>query len=202
MAYFGYIRISTDAQNTEAQKYSITNWAEKNSKSYTKIFEIAISSRKSADERGINMLLSTLQEGDTLVVSELSRLGRNMLETLNIVQAFMDKKIDLEFVKQPELSSSNTSGLKPLLIAIYGYIAQTEREFIRERTLEGLRSTEQKGTKLGRPKGSFGTQAKTEVKRDEIIKLHKKGLSKLSIAKITEVSRPTIDRILKEVESA
>ena len=85
-----------------------------------------ISSQKNLRERRIEQILSKLETDDTLLVAELSRLGRNMLETLNMVNELIQREIQLIFVRQPELSTDGPHG--QLLFVIYGYFAQTERE--------------------------------------------------------------------------
>jgi DNA-3-methyladenine glycosylase I len=95
-----------------------------------------VSSRKTPQERRIDELSDLLTTGDQLLVAELSRLGRNMLETLNIITALNERGIRITFVRQPELSTTGTHG--KLLLAIYSYIAETERDFISLRTKQGF----------------------------------------------------------------
>jgi len=86
------------------------------------------------------------------VVVELSRLGRNMLETLNIIDELSKRGIKVIFSRQPELSTIGSHA--KLLQAIYSYFAEAEREYISRRTKEGLAAAKAKGKLLGRPKGS------------------------------------------------
>jgi DNA invertase Pin-like site-specific DNA recombinase len=95
--------------------------------------EAEVSSRKTPHERRITELL---ERGDLLIVTELSRLGRNTLEVLHIITSLSEWGIRVTFVRQPELSTAGMHG--KLLLAIYGYIAETEREFISLRTRLGL----------------------------------------------------------------
>ena len=107
---------------------------------------------KDTKTRKIDLLLEKLDPGDTLLVSELSRLGRNMLETLNIINSLSGNKIKIVFVQQPELST--TGPHTKLLLAIYSYFAEAERNHISFRTKQGLIAAKAKGKLLGRPKGS------------------------------------------------
>ena len=120
---------------------------------------VEISSKKSLRERRIEELLSKLETGDTLLVAELSRLGRKHLETLTLVNELIQREIQLIFIRQPELSTDGPHG--QLLFAIYGHFAQTEREYISMRTKQGLAAARAQGKVLGRPKGSKNKGART-----------------------------------------
>ena len=135
--YYAYIRVSTDKQTLENQKHKILEFAFNKKIQIEDFIEVEVSSKKTQKERLIDDLFLKLEENDTLVITELSRLGRNMLEILNLIEKFNSKNIKLIFINQPELSTDN-SALSNLLISIYGYFAQTEREIISERTKQGL----------------------------------------------------------------
>ncbi len=152
MKTIGYIRVSTDEQDLSKQRHLLLEYAQQHKFVIDEFIEVEVSSRKDQRERKITELLSKLSGGDHLIVAELSRLGRNMLETLNIVTTFSDKGVKIIFVRQPELSTSGMHG--KLLLAIYSYIAETEREFISLRTKQGLAAAKANGQLLGRPKGS------------------------------------------------
>jgi DNA invertase Pin-like site-specific DNA recombinase len=158
MKVIGYIRVSTDKQDFQQQKYSLLNYAQKKKLKINDFIEVEVSSRKSKQERKINELLALLKPGDILLISELSRLGRNMLEILSIIQELTENKINIIFTQQPELSTTGTHG--KLILAIYGYFAETEREIISSRTKQGLAAAKEKGKLLGRPKGSKNKKAR------------------------------------------
>ena len=128
MKVIAYSRISTDKQDLEKQKHLIYEYAAKNRVLIDDFIEVEASSRKDSKIRKIDELLEKLIQGDTLLVAELSRLGRNMLETLNIINTLSEKGIKIIFIRQPELSTTASHG--KLLFAIYSYFAETEREFI------------------------------------------------------------------------
>ena len=121
----GYIRVSTDKQDLSNQKHTLLDYANKNKTHIDQFVEIEISSKKDRSERRIDELLEMLNPSDTIFVTELSRLGRTMLEVMNIIDELENKKINIVFINQPELSS--TGSHRKLLQAIYSYIAQTER---------------------------------------------------------------------------
>ena len=116
MKIIAYTRISTDQQDLEKQKHLLLDYAQKKSWLIDEFIEVAISSRKNTKLRKIDELLEKLKKGDVLLVAELSRLGRNMLETLNIINTLSEKKIKIVFVRQPELST--TGNHAKLLLAI------------------------------------------------------------------------------------
>jgi DNA invertase Pin-like site-specific DNA recombinase len=152
MLTLGYIRVSTDEQDLSKQKHLLLEYAQQQHIFIDQFIEAEVSSRKTQQERRIVELLDLLQSGDHLLVAELSRLGRNMLETLNIINVLSERGIKITFVRQPELSTSGAHG--KLLLAIYSYFAEAERDYISLRTKQGLAAARASGKLLGRPKGS------------------------------------------------
>ena len=173
--YLAYIRVSTDKQSLENQKHRILEYAYENKIKIDDFIQIEISSRKNQKDRLLDDVFLRLKDYDTLIVTELSRLGRNMLEILNLIERFNKSNIRLIFVNQPELSTANNA-LSKLLLSIYGYFAETEREIISERTKQGLAVARAKGKKLGRQKGQQVTSKYDEFK-DKIEELYILGLS-------------------------
>ena len=172
----GYIRISTDKQNLENQKHKILEYAHNNNIKIDKFVEIEISSTKSSKSRLIDDLFETMESGDTLITTELSRLGRNMLQILSLVEKFNAANIKLIFVNQPELSTNQNDALSSLLISIYGYFAQTEREILSVRTKSGLSAARAVGRIGGRRKGQL-VKSKFDPYREKIEELYQVGLS-------------------------
>lgn len=115
-----------------------------------------------------------------------------MLEILNLIERFNDAGIKLIFVNQPELSTNQSSALSSLLLAIYGYFAQTEREIISERTKQGLAAARKSGVKLGRPKGAKAKVRVLDPYNLEILQLLNMNVSLSSILKIvnTKLNKP------------
>lgn len=152
MKAIGYIRVSTDKQDLQKQEHLLLKYAQQHKLPIDEFINIEISSRKKAEERRIEELIGKLEKGDVLLVAELSRLGRNMFEVIHIINRLGEKGVEIVFVRQPELST--TGPHRKLLLAIYSYFAETEREFISVRTKQGLAAAQASGKKLGRPKGS------------------------------------------------
>ncbi|MGJ0286928.1 recombinase family protein [Aliarcobacter cryaerophilus] len=194
--YYAYIRVSTDKQTLENQKHKILEFAFNKKIQIEDFIEVEVSSKKTQKERLIDDLFLKLEINDTLVVTELSRLGRNMLEILNLIEKFNSKNIKLIFINQPELSTDN-SALSNLLISIYGYFAQTEREIISERTKQGLAVARVKGKILGRQKGQI-VKSMYDEHKEKIEELYKLGLSVQKIVKYIGVgTQPSLRSWIK-----
>ena len=178
----GYIRVSTDKQDNQKQKHLILEYAQENDFKIDNFVEVEESSRKTEQKRKITEVKERLKKDDTLIVAELSRLGRNMLETMNLIQELNDTGVKLIFIRQPELSTFNTAHSK-LLLAIYSYFAESEREFISLRTKQGLAAARASGKTLGRPKGSTAP-SKFEKHHETIKELLLKDVSMTAIYKI------------------
>jgi len=175
----GYIRVSTDKQDADSQRHLLLEYAHTKKLVIDTFVEVEMSSRKNTKERRIDELLLLLAEGDTLLVAELSRLGRNMLETLNIIQALTDKGITLIFIRQPELSTIGPQ--TKLLLAIYSYFAESERDFIGLRTKQGLAAAKASGKQLGRPKGRKNKTRRFDPYKSQIARLLTLGVSLAAI---------------------
>jgi DNA invertase Pin-like site-specific DNA recombinase len=195
--YYAYIRVSTDKQTLENQKHKILEFAFNKKIQIEDFIEVEVSSRKNQKERLIEDLFLKLKEKDTLIVTELSRLGRNMLEILNLIEKFNSKNIKLIFINQPELSTDN-SALSNLLISIYGYFAQTEREIISERTKQGLVVARAKGKILGRQKGQI-VKSMYDEHKEKIEELYTLGLSVQKIVKYIGIgTQPSLRSWIKK----
>lgn len=183
MLTLSYIRVSTDEQDLSKQKHLLLEYAQQQKLIIDDFIEIEVSSRKTPQERRIIELLDLLKAGDHLLVAELSRLGRNMLETLNIINALSEQGIKITFVRQPELSTSGGHG--KLLLAIYSYFAEAERDYISMRTKQGLAAAKANGKLLGRPKGSRNKNGSMLSRFTEQIQTYQKlGLSVRAIQKL------------------
>ena len=142
------------------------------------ILEVKISSTKSQEKRKIKDLKKKLKAGDLLIATELSRLGRSMLEIINLVLELNDNQINFLFLRQIELSNFNNPSSK-LILSIYAYLAENERELISKRTKAGLENARINGKILGRPKGTLKSVYDKDIEKIKVL-LDKK----LSIASI------------------
>ncbi|EAI4327116.1 recombinase family protein [Campylobacter upsaliensis] len=149
-----YARVSTDKQDNISQEKLIKDYCKAQNIKLDNYISVEVSSRKNFEKRRINDLYKLLKDGDTLITAELSRLGRDMFETISLINDLLNKGVKVLFIRQPELSLISKSATK-LLLSFYAYIAEYEREMISERTKTGLKAAREKGKILGRPKGTL-----------------------------------------------
>ena len=196
MAAWGYVRVSTDQQRTETQKLAILEYANRQSEKIDNWVEVKASSRKSSTERRIDELLERLHNGDTLIVAELSRLGRSVGQIAMLIDELLRNKIRVICLKE----NINLNGTKDIqtkvMITMFSLFAEIERDLISERTKEGLARARAEGKLLGRPKGKLG-KSKLDGKEKEIQGYLEKGVNKANIAKIYGVSWPTLNNFIK-----
>jgi len=152
---FAYLRVSTFRQDLDNQVLEITQYCEREGLEVDTWIKKEISSRKSTGDRGIDQLLDGLRKGDTLIVSELSRLGRSLREILEIVDSLVKKHVRLIIVKQNRAINGRggTSTLDAkVLVTMFGLLADIERDLISERTKNGLARAKAQGKRLGNPR--------------------------------------------------
>lgn len=190
---YAYCRVSTSDQDANNQKLEILEYARKNNFKVDDFISIEVSSRKDKKTRRIDELMENLQTGDTLIVSELSRLGRSVGQLSTIVDELVINKI--KFVAIKEGIRLNGNGEKDIqttaLISCFSMLAEIERQLVSERTKAGLQAARAKGKLLGRPKGSTGKSILDG--REEFIKSELKyRVAKSAIARKLEVSRGSL----------
>jgi DNA invertase Pin-like site-specific DNA recombinase len=166
MTVLGYIRVSSDKQDLQKQEHLLLKYAQQHDLQISDFIKLEISSRKNTKERRIDELLTRLNKDDILLVAEWSRLFRNMFAGINIINQLSENGVKLIFVRQPELSTTGPHG--KLLLAIYSYFAEAEREFISVRTKQGLAAARGRGKQLGRPKGSRDKERVLDPYREQI----------------------------------
>mgnify|MGYP001355753879 CR=1 FL=1 len=191
MDVIGYIRVSSDKQDLQKQEHLLFKYAQQHDLKVSDFINIEISSRKGTRERRIDELLDRINEGDILLVAELSRLGRNMFEVINIINQLGEKGVEVIFVRQPELSTAGPH--RKLLLAIYSYFAEAEREFISMRTKQGLAAARARGKMLGRPKGSRDKERVLDPYREQIKEYLQLGLS---LSRIRVILNPQLEKPL------
>jgi DNA invertase Pin-like site-specific DNA recombinase len=196
MKTLAYLRVSKDTQDVMNQKLAILEFAQQERMQVDQFIEVTVSSRKSPKERKIDLLLDQLNAGDTLIVSELSRMGRSVGEIITTVDTLGRKNIRFLAVKEGIRLSGEADLQTKMMVTMFSLFAEMERELISLRTKEALAVAKAKGKKLGRPKGSFG-RSKLDGREEEIKKLLALEVSKASIAKITGVDRSTLCYFIK-----
>jgi DNA invertase Pin-like site-specific DNA recombinase len=148
----GYLRVSTLKQEIESQKTEIVDYCKRNGFKVDRWVKVEMSSRKSMKERGIEDLLAKLKKDDTLIVSELSRLGRSIQEVVWIVNKLIDKKVKFIAIKQGLVINGENDMQTKVMVTMFSLFAELERDLISMRTKNGLVKAKQKGVKLGNPR--------------------------------------------------
>lgn len=190
MATWGYLRVSTNDQKTENQRLAVLEYANQNGLTVDHWVEAKASTRKSARARKIDEL-NQLVKGDTLIMAELSRLGRSVGQIAMLVDELLHNKIKLICIKEKMELDGKRNMQSKVMITMFSLFAEIERDLISERTKDGLVRARAEGKVLGRPKGSLG-KSKLDGKQEEIRNYFEKGLNKTNVARIYGVSVPTL----------
>lgn len=193
---FGYIRVSTDKQTVENQRYEINQFCEKNILVVDKWIEETISGTKTVQERQLGKLLKRMQHGDVLICSELSRLGRNLLMIMGVLNECMNRDVQVWTIKDNYRLGSDINS--KVLAFAFGLSAEIERNLISQRTKEALARKRAEGVVLGRPKGSKSSKTKLTGKEKEIKRLLEKKVSYSAIARMLDVHRLTVSAFVKQ----
>lgn len=175
-----YIRTSTDKQDLNNQKLEIFEYAKKNKIVVDDFIQMTISSRKNTKERRIDEMVSMLNDADTLIVTELSRLGRSTAEVIGLVNELIKKQVRVIVIKQ-SLDIKQHDMTSKVMITLFSLFSELERDLISLRTKEALATKKAQGIKLGKPKGTIQNSKfdKDVVKIKELLEL---GLSVRKIA--------------------
>lgn len=190
-----YTRVSTGKQDLANQRYEIERFAERNNIIIDQWVEETISGTKDPSKRKFGEVINNVKDGDIIIASSLSRLGRNMYAVSGVLNELIEKKVQLLTI-QENFRLSNDITAKVLSTCLL-LVADLERQFISERTKAGLAARKAAGVKLGRPVGSKNAHTKLSGKENTIIELMNQGQSYSAIARIFHVDRSTLIRFLK-----
>lgn len=175
-----YIRASTDKQDLNNQKLEIFEYARKNQLEVDDFIQITISSRRTSKDRRIDEMVLALDGADTLIVTELSRLGRSTAEIIGLINELVKKQVRIIAVKQ-NLDIKQQDMNSKIIIALFSLFAELERDLISLRTKEALASKRTQGIQLGKPKGTI-QKSKFDKDISKIKELLSLGLSVRKIA--------------------
>lgn len=196
---YGYIRVSTDKQTVENQRYEINQFCSKHNFIVDKWIEETISGAKSVDDRKLGKLLKKMKKEDILICSELSRLGRNLLMIMGVLNECMNRDIQVWTIKDNYRLGSDISS--KVLAFAFGLSAEIERNLISQRTKEALARKRAEGVILGRPKGSRSVRTKLTGQEKKIQELLDKKVSFSAIGRILNVHRLTVSSFVSRIPS-
>ena len=194
---YGYIRVSSDKQTVENQRFEINNFCEKYNMQIDGWIEETISGTKAYNKRQLGTLLKRVKKDDLIICAELSRLGRNLFMIMEILNICMTKECKVWTIKDNYRLGEDIQS--KVLAFAFGLSAEIERNLISQRTKEALARKRAEGVTLGRPKGRKTSPEKHKLygKRKLISELLAVGMSQRAIAKICKVDRNTLARFIK-----
>ncbi len=193
---YGYIRVSSDKQTVENQRFEINKFCEKQNIEINDWIEETISGTKNYTKRQLGNLLRKVNKDDIIICSELSRLGRNLFMIMEILNICMTKECRVWTIKDNYRLGDDIQS--KVLAFAFGLSAEIERNLISQRTKEALARKRAEGVILGRPVGRKTNEEKYKLfsKRTLIFELLKEGVSQRKIAKICKVDRNTLGRYI------
>jgi len=191
----GYIRVSTAMQKESAdtQKYGILQLCDEKKITISEWVVETVSGTKKASDRQLGVVLEKLNKGDSLIVAEISRLGRSLLDVMTTLNFCMNKGVFV-FTCKEKFELADNINSKVLAFA-FGLAAEIERQMISQRTKEALARKKSEGMVLGRVKGSR-SKSRLDGHELQIQEFMAKGVSKASISKILGVHPGTLDSFI------
>jgi DNA invertase Pin-like site-specific DNA recombinase len=192
---YGYIRVSTDKQTTENQRFEILKYADEKQLHVDRWIEETISATKKLPDRKLGSLIERMREDDILIVTELSRLGRSILEVMSILHTLMEKDVKV-FTSKERYELGNNISSKVLAFA-FSLSAEIERSMISSRTREALARKKSEGKRLGRPKGKLSSVTKLTGKDDLIREYIGKNIPQSIMARLLGVTRLTVRHYIR-----
>ena len=193
---YAYIRVSTEIQSYEGQRFEIEHWCHQNGIMIDRWVQEKVSGTQRLQKRTLGKLLKQMKKGDILVCTELSRLGRNMMMVMSILNTCSHKGIQIRSIKDNfELSDSLNS---KIIAFAFSLAAEIERNLISQRTREALAAKKYAGIKLGRPIGPSKQRICFEEHYEVILRNLENGQTIKDIAQKLKMHPNTLSRYLKE----
>lgn len=187
---YGYIRVSSDKQTVENQRFEINNFCSREAMRIDGWIEETISGTKSYSKRELGKLLNRVRKDDLIICAELSRLGRNLFMIMEILNICMTKECRVWTIKDNYRLGEDIQS--KVLAFAFGLSAEIERNLISQRTKEALARKKSEGMVLGRPKGSKNKKKKLDGKLEMISRMLDIGVTKTLISRKLKVSRNTL----------
>ena len=187
---YAYIRVSTEMQNYASQEYEIRNYCLEKGIKVDKWVSESISGTVKVEKRTLGKVIRKMDRGDMLICTEISRLGRNMLMIMSILNTCSAKGIYIHSIKDNFDLSDNINS--KIIAFAFALAAEIERILISERTREALALKRQSGVRLGRPPGSSRKKVTVYNEWDKIIEMIALGTPLTKVAKKYRIHRNTL----------
>ncbi len=198
MKVYAYIRVSTEMQNYSSQEFEIRMYCEKHGLTVSEWVTESVSGTVNTEKRMLGKLMERLEKGDMLVCTELSRLGRNMLMIMGVLNSCSARGVSIHSIKDHfDLTDSINSKIIAFAFAL---AAEIERSLISQRTKEALAVKRMEGVRLGRPPGSSKKKVTFCKEYDKIIRMREDGMSITAIAKTYGMHRNTLKYYLDNIK--
>jgi len=192
---YGYIRVSSDKQTVENQRFEIEKFASQNNLQIDGWIEETISGKEAYNKRKLGKLLKRVVKDDLIICAELSRLGRSLFMIMDILNLCMNKECNVWTIKDNYRLGDDIQS--KVLAFAFGLSAEIERNLISQRTKEALSRKRAEGIILGRPRGSKSKTVKLTGQESCIKVLLERRVSKSEIGRIFGVHRMTVDSFIK-----
>ncbi len=198
MAVIAYVRVSSNKQTVEHQRFELKRFARQNQIQIDFWEEEVITSRQPLQKRKLGAVLETLSAGDILLACEISRLGRSLLEVMRILETCLNKDCQVWTIKE-SYRLGNDIQSKVMAFA-FGLAAEIERNLISARTKASLANLKASGKKLGRPQQATSQNLMLSQNRKQIKLLWERGMPKTQIARQMGVHRNTMSRFIAQMK--
>jgi putative DNA-invertase from lambdoid prophage Rac len=192
-----YARVSTDKQDAANQEFELRRYMDTNDITCDEFISEVVSGKVDVKDRKMGEIISRLEGGDTLIVSELSRISRKLMVIMSTLQHCLSNQIKIIAVKENWVLGDDLSS--QVLAFAFGIAADIERRLISARTKEALARKKSEGVKLGRPAGTYHAHHyKLHGKDEEIRPLLASGVSIAATARLFGVNRETMRRYISD----
>lgn len=190
MKNIAYLRISTDKQDEASQRKIIADYVVSKKLTISAYASDQASGAQPWQQRAIAIALADANEGDTIIVSEISRIARSTVGVLTFLQAAAEKKVNVIAIKSGIALDGSTAS--KIVVTVLAMAAEIERDLLRERTKASMQARKERGLPVGRQPGATGKRNKLHGKETEIARLEAHKVSQSAIARVMGVSRGTL----------
>lgn len=189
---YGYARVSSTGQNIELQVEALTTYG------CETIFKEKISGRKKENREQFKLLMETVKEGDTIVVTKLDRMARNTRDALETIETLRERGVSLVILNMGGQVVDTSTPVGKMMVTMLAAIAEFEADLIRERQMEGIQAAKERGAFRGRAPKYTADSKELQQAIELVRKRHDTGMSMDMIAKACGMSRKTLYNKLKE----